>query len=267
MPDLSTLKRLGFLGGRQGHPDICKGRDGQYYMIGVEGSSGIPILWESDNLVTWEKKKYLSKSVFKDNNPGFTTDHGFLGAPKMFYDKISETYIITWHASKVGNTGDDLWKSMRTFYILSSDFEKFSHSGRLFDFEDDDEEMATIDVIIRKVGDIYYAIIKDERWPEDCNTGKTIRVSTSENLTGPYCNPGPPITPKWFEAPTLVSKSDNSGWYLYAESYPNKYMLFEADSLLGSWSSINLNLEKIRHGCVIQIDENQFKSILSALAD
>jgi len=252
----------------RGHPDICKGRDGQYYMIGVEGSTGIPILWRSDNLVTWRKQKHLSKSVFQDNNPGVIANQGWLGAPKMFYDKTSRNYIITWHASKAGiNRGDELWKSMRTFYILSSDFEKFTHPRRLFEFEGDaDREMATIDVIIQKVGDIYYAIIKDERWPVDCKTGKTIRVSTSKNLIGPYCNPGPPITPTWFEAPSLVSKSDNSGWYLYAESYPNKYMLFEADSLIGSWSPINLNLENIRHGCVIQINENQFNNIKSTFA-
>jgi hypothetical protein len=249
----------------RGHPDICEGEDGHYYMIGVEGFSGDLILWRSNDLVSWSKERDLPKSAFLDNNPGFLTNQHWYGAPKMYFDEASMYYIITWHASKAGiDEGDEKWKSMRTFYILSSDFEKFTQPMRLFDFDgDDDKEMATIDVIIRKVGSIYYAIIKDERWPEDSYTGKTIRISTSENLTGPFSNPGPPITPSWFEAPTLVPKLNNSGWYLYAESYPDKYKLFEADSINGSWSPVKLNLEGARHGCVLQIDENQFNKIMS----
>ncbi|MFC2098681.1 hypothetical protein ACFLSP_02940, partial [Bacteroidota bacterium] len=226
------------------------------------------ILWRSDDLVSWSNE-YLPESIFLDNNSGFAANPLWYGAPKMYFDDTSMKYIITWHASKVGvDEGNEKWKSMRTFYVLSSDLETFTKPMRLFYFKSEaDKEMATIDVIIRKVGSIYYAIIKDERWPEECTTGKTIRISISENLTGPYSNPGPPITPSWFEAPTLVPKLDNSGWYIYAESYPHKYMLFEADSISGSWSPVDFSLEKARHGCILQIDENQFNTIMSAYSD
>ena len=43
---------------------------------------------------------------------------------------------------------------------------------------------------------VYYAILKDERDPARCSeTGKTVRIATSSNLTGPYTNPGAPVTP------------------------------------------------------------------------
>lgn len=249
----------------RGHPDICKGGNGSYYMIGVDGISNEPVLWKSDSLIEWKKEKTLPRSAFLDNTPGYQTNPLWYGAPKMYFDEASNQYIISWHASETDiEGGNELWESMRTFYILTSDFNTFTQARRLFDFQGDaDKEMATIDVIIRKNEGIYYAVIKDERWPESCPTGKTIRISTSENLTGPYSDPGSPITPSWYEAPSLVPKLDDTGWYLYAESYPNKYMLFEADSISGAWSSVNCNLDKVRHGCIVRLDEEQFNNIQS----
>jgi hypothetical protein len=43
--------------------------------------------------------------------------------------------------------------------------------------------MATIDVGIRRLGDRYYALIKDERYPTpEWTTGKTVRISSSASL-------------------------------------------------------------------------------------
>ncbi len=40
-----------------GHPDICQGKDGVFYMIGVQPNTGIPILWSSSDLVIWKSDK------------------------------------------------------------------------------------------------------------------------------------------------------------------------------------------------------------------
>ena len=151
-----------------GHPDICQGKDGVYYMIGVQPNTGIPILWSSSDLVTWQSTK-LKKSIFnKISDLGYKNEETYYGAPKMFYDEADGRYIITWHAGKTGKDSDTSeWKSKRTFYILTSDFKTFTEPQRLFNFTGSDEDMATIDVIIRKVGDEYCALMKDERWPED----------------------------------------------------------------------------------------------------
>lgn len=249
----------------RGHPDICKGGDDTYYMIGIEEGSYEPVLWRSDSLINWRKEKYLPGSVFLDSTPGYQANVLWYGAPKMFYDEASMQYIISWHAPEKGiEGGKKMWESMRTFYILTSDFKTFTKARRLFEFEEEaDREMATIDVVIRESEGIYYAVIKDERWPETSNTGKTIRISTSADLTGPYSDPGPPVTPSWFEAPSIVSKINDHGWFLYAESYPNRYMLFKADSLSGYWSPVDCNLEKVRHGCVVSIDEELFENLES----
>lgn len=250
----------------RGHPDIRKGGDDNYYMIGVE--SGLPVLWRSDSLIVWNKVKYLPSTVFMDSTPGYQPTVAYYGAPKIFYDEASDQYMITWHATETsiegGTESHEWWEGMRTFYVLTPDFTTFTRARRLFDFQEEaDREMATIDVIIRKSEGTYYAVMKDERWPDKSSTGKTIRISTSENLTGPYSDPGPPVTPSWYEAPSIVPKLDLPGWYLYAENYPFSYKLFEADSISGSWSPVDCNMEKMRHGCIVRINEEQFNRIES----
>ena len=65
--------------------------------------------------------------------------------------------------------------------------------------------IATIDTIVRRVGDTCYAIIKDERYPTlDWPTGKTIRICRAQELLGPYGKPGPPLSPSFREAPALI---------------------------------------------------------------
>ena len=58
------------------------------------------------------------------------------------HDNDSDQYLITWHACKAGATGNEEWKTMRTFYILTKDFEYFTTPERLFDFQNEaDREM------------------------------------------------------------------------------------------------------------------------------
>ena len=251
-----------------GHPDICKGRDA-YYMISVKKGTGIPLLWRSADLVTWESTK-LAKSIFNKITElhGYVNEETYYGAPKIFFDAASDRYIITWHAGKTGNDGDAYeWDTKRTFYILTSDFKTFSDPQKLFDFTGSDRDMATIDVIIRRQGDIYYAIMKDERTQEAApETGKTIRIAKSENLTGPYSNPGPRITPldRWHEAPIIVPTVDDTGFYLFTENYPHQYDMFEAPSLDGPWAERSFAGPKARHGCMLRVNETEYQAILNA---
>ena len=251
-----------------GHPDICRGGDGAFYMIGVRPNTGIPILWRSLDLATWTETE-LDKQIFnKISEQGYKNEETYYGAPKMFYDKDSQQYIITWHAGKTGNDGDEEeWKTKRTFYILTSDFKTFTNPKRLFSFTGSDENMATIDVIIRKIDGKYCAIIKDERWPADYpEVAKTIRLSKSESLTGPYTNPGAAITPAgvWHEAPILIPTPDEKGWYLFAERYPKQYDLYQAPSIDGPWKELYFPGPDARHGCIVKVDEATYQGILKA---
>ena len=150
---------------------------------------------------------------------------------------------------------------------MTSDFKTFTDPKHLFNFTGSDEDMATIDVIIRKVGDEYCALIKNERWPEDApEVAKTIRMAKSKTLTGPYTNPGAPITSLsvWHEAPILVPTVDGEGFFLYAERYPKQYDMFKASSIDGPWTECYFQGPDARHGCIVRVNEKVYQAILKA---
>jgi hypothetical protein len=248
----------------RGHPDICQGHDGRFYQIGVEEKTEKVILWSSEDLLEWKREKFLPDDLFR-NTPGHRSNPSWFGAPKTFYDPSTRKYLISWHAPEEGIPKEDFtsyWCSMRTFFVTTGDFESFTKPRRLFSFE-----MGTIDVIVRKEGDLYYALIKDEceataTWP----TGKSIRVCVSEHLVGPYSYPGDKISPSYREAPTVIPLPEG-GWYMYFEQYPGvEYEAAQAPSLSGPWYDVYAMRvkmpEKARHGCMIPLSEEQYRHIL-----
>lgn len=250
-----------------GHPDIMKGRDA-YYMIGVKSSTHVPVLWRSENLTSWESTD-LSKEIFNKITSlyGYENEEEWYGAPKLFYDADQDNYIITWHAGNkgAGETREE-WASKRTFYIETKDFKTFTDPKFLFSFTGYDENLASIDVIIRKIDGVYYAILKDERWDDEYpETAKTVRIARSKGgALGPYENPGPAITPALREAPTLVMSPDERKFRIYCERYPYEYELYSADSIESTdWNAEPLESPNARHGCVVRVSEAQYRAIIS----
>jgi hypothetical protein len=257
----------------KGHPDICKGHDGRYYLMGNTSDSSPDInVWVSDDLSSWE--------LFSTFSPDLQKTHGYknalprIGAPKVFYDQASKIYVITWHTPhEWGNDKDPekYWASQRTLYVTSKDMKNFSKvPQKLFEWD-----MGTIDVIIRKVENVYYAIIKDERYPTlEWVTGKTIRIASSDNLFGPYSYPSNPISPNFREAPMLIPSPDSKAWYLYYEQYPGvSYGLSVSRNLNGPWFQVSGYTffstwdkysfpENVRHGCMLTISNDEYNSLI-----
>ena len=70
------------------------------------------------------------------------------------------------------------------------------------------------------MGEEYYTVLKDERYPSyEWPTGKTIKVASSDYPTGPWTTPGPPISPNFSEAPSICPRLDGTGYYMYYERY------------------------------------------------
>lgn len=254
-----------------GHPDICQGRDGRFYMIGVNPLT----LWSSDDCVDWQVDDLDNEIFDKARDLGFYAVSDY-GAPKIFYDEESDQYMINWHGCRV--EGENDWQSMRTLYVLTKDFKQFTSPELLFDFDGEDAEMSIIDAIIRKVDGRYYAILKDERSREDAPaTGKTVRIAKSDNLTGPYTGLSANVTPTDLmrEAPIFTVLPDGR-YAILAESYnsrPFSYQMFTSASMDGPWVENSFQGPVIndgtsrpgaRHGCIVRVPENVYQRLSEA---
>tara|TARA_R110002049_G_scaffold301166_1_gene493045 strand:- start:1809 stop:2828 length:1020 start_codon:yes stop_codon:yes gene_type:complete len=255
-----------------GHPDIVKGHDDRYYIVGNQGDGAPDInIWVSKDLINWGKHSVFTPDLKK--TPNYDPLQR-IGAPKLFYDEASNQYVMTWHTPHLNGTKEDAeryWASQRTLYVTSKDLKTFSETPkRLLEWE-----MGTIDVLIRKAEGKYWTIIKDETYPTlDWVTGKTIRIASSDKLFGPYDNLSNPISPNFREAPMLIPSPNNKAWYLYYEQYPGvSYGLSVAGQLEGPWYQISGYTfhstwdkysmpAKVRHGCMITISKNEYDSLV-----
>jgi len=257
----------------QGHPDIVKGPEGKYYIAGNASDSSPDInIWVSTDLISWKKHSVYTPNL--KSTPGYSEAMQRIGAPKLYYDVPSDKFIMTWHTPHLDGTNDDgerYWASQRTLYVLSKDLKTFEGTPKkLFDWN-----FGTIDVSIRKVGDSYYAILKDESYPTlYWTTGKTIRIAKAPSLTGPYSLPAQSISPNFREAPTLIPSPDNKAWYMYYEQYPGvSYGLSIADNLNGPWYQASGYTffsdwdkysfpQHVRHGCIITISGKEYDALV-----
>ena len=260
----------------RGHADICQGHDGRYYLVGNRGDNQPDInFWVSNDLITWDK--HSDYIPYLKHVPDYPRAMARIGAPKLFFDQASAQYLLTWHTTHdLGKTNlpEPYWAGQRTLYAMSKDLKTFSDPPRkLFTWD-----MATIDVMVRREGDRYYALLKDERYPTlDWTTGKTIRMASAPSLLGPYSEPGPPISPSFREAPTLIPSPNGKAWYLYYEQYPGvAYGLSVATNLAGPWFQAAGGQRsdwdkyklpsKVRHGSMLPISRKQYDALVAAFS-
>lgn len=257
-----------------GHSSICKGPDGRYYLVGNRGDDAPDInFWVSDDLITWKKFSDFTPDI--KHVPDYPKALARIGAPKLYYVQASQQFLLTWHTPHdLGKTDlpEPYWASQRTLYVTSKDLQTFTQPPHKF-FRWD---LATIDVMVQKENGEYYAIVKDERYPTlDWPTGKTIRICKAGKLLGRYSKPGPPISPNFREAPTVIPSPNGKAWYLYYEQYPGvAYGLSVAAKLDGPWYQVAGNQRPdwdkyyvtphARHGCMLPISRAQYDALVTA---
>ncbi|RYY05127.1 MAG: glycosyl hydrolase family 43, partial [Alphaproteobacteria bacterium] len=189
-------------------------------------------------------------------------------------------FLLTWHTPTLEGSKADperYWGSQRTLYVQSPDLKRFAaRPRRLFSWD-----MATIDTIIQpdeRGG--YCAIVKDERYPSYAwTTGKTVRMSCAAKLLGPYPPPGPPLSPNFREAPTIIRAANGADWLLYYEQYAGtSYGLSTGRSLRGPWYQVSGNSgvpewnrfempAGLRHGSMILITREQYDVLVAAFPE
>ncbi|MDF7776377.1 family 43 glycosylhydrolase [Sphingomonas sp. AOB5] len=263
-----------------GHPSITRAPDGRYILVGNKSDSDPFVrFWSSRDLITWTPAGSYQPDL--SSVRGLPNPLQRLGAPKLFYDKASGQYLLTWHTPNVPHTPADperYWASQRTLYVTSKDLKTFDGPPKLlFDWD-----IATIDTIIMPGDDGkgYCAVIKDERYPSyNWTTGKTVRISCAASLLGPYPMPGPAISPNFREAPTIIRAPNNRDWLAYYEQYAGQsYGVSKAPRLEGPWYQLQGNSgvkrwnrfempEGTRHGFMIEISRKEYDGLVAAFPE
>ena len=137
-------------------------------------------------------------------------------APEMLYDEENDRYLIFWASTiKV----DGKWRTEegkkydnRMYYTATRDFKTFSPARPFLDYG-----YNVIDATVRRVGESYYMIYKDER--ELPSPHKYLLVATSKHAAGPYVPlTGKPFTPSWVEGPSFIRLPDGT-FICYMDNY------------------------------------------------
>jgi hypothetical protein len=194
-------------------PCILQGPDGMFHMVWTIAwtDHGIGVAHSRD-LIHWSAQ---TRVPVMEHEPTALNSW----APELFYDDAKQEWMIFWATSIPGRfpASDSIAQNTsrgradhRLYYVTTKDFKTYSKTGLLYD-----GGFAAIDGTIKKKGDTYYLVMKDETFfPKPV---RSLRVATSKNATGPYGPASPPFTAMDTEGPSILHSGD--WWYVYFDEY------------------------------------------------
>ena len=193
-------------------PSILQGPDGIFHLVWTVAwtDHGIGVAHSKD-LIHWSTQ---TRVPVMEHEPTALNSW----APDLFYDDATKQFVIVWSTSIPGRfpATDSLAQitnrgraDHRLYFVTTRDFVKYSKAQLLYD-----GGFPAIDGTIRREGNTYYLVMKDETFfPER----RYLRVATSAHATGPYGPASAAITGLHTEGPSLLKS--NGWWYLYYDEY------------------------------------------------
>lgn len=234
-------------------PSICRGPDGLFHLVWTTGwwDDGIGIAHSAD-LINWSSQTYLP--VMGDEPDALNC-----WAPEIFYDDVTNKYLIFWSTTIDGafpetyNPSDD--NNHRIYYISTEDFATYTDTALFYD-----PGFNVIDGFIAKDGDRYVMFVKNETKVPTAE--KNIRMAFSDNAAGPYGAASASMTPAglWVEGPSAVKIGGE--WHLYYDAYTSGYMGGQTSEDLESWSGVTLSFPSdTRHGTVFRVTADELAAL------
>ncbi|MDF1825575.1 MAG: glycoside hydrolase family 43 protein [Verrucomicrobiales bacterium] len=249
-------------------PSIVEGPDGTFHMVWTTDwwHHGIGIA-HSNDLINWSKQEYLD---VMENFPGYTN----CWAPEIFYDEITETYLIFWASTIPGKfpgtegKGETFTKpavkgvkaSHRMYLTTTKDFKTYSPTEL---FYDDGYNCIDAFIVRDEERERYVMVLKDEeKFPEP---RKDLRIAFAESPFGPWGESSDPISPHWVEGQSLLKVGDE--WLLYFDAYTRKVYEGLKTRDFENWTSITEQLvvpEGMRHGTPFPVSEKILAGLIAA---
>ncbi|HEY6827006.1 MAG TPA: glycoside hydrolase family 3 N-terminal domain-containing protein [Gemmatimonadaceae bacterium] len=226
-------------------PCVLRGPDGVFHLVWTISWTDKAIgVAHSRDLIHWSPQKRVP--VMEHEPTALNT-----WAPELFYDDESRQYLIFWATSIPGRfpASDSLAQKTprgradhRLYYVTTRDFETFSPTRLLYD-----GGFSAIDGTIKKSGDTYYLVMKDETfYPKPV---RSLRVASSKHATGPYGPASAPFTEEDTEGPSILRTGD--WWRVYYDRYTRgRYGAVRTRDFV-HWERVTDSLDAprgIRHG-------------------
>ena len=177
-------------------------------------------------------------------------------APEIDYDAKRGEFLIFWASTipgqfpeTAGSSGRDL--NHRIYATSTKDFVTFTPTRLFYD-----PGFSVIDATILPANGRFYLIVKDETLAPP---KKHLRIASSDDITGPYADLGPPFTPAglWVEGPTAIKIGDE--YLVYFDAYVQKHYGAMRSRDLRTWEKVTDQMSfpnedtpvRMRHGTVI----------------
>lgn len=237
-------------------PCIIKGGDNKFHMVWTVSwnEKGIGYA-NSTDLLHWSEQTYIPVMHHEAEAKN-------CWAPELFYDEISEQYLILWATTIPGrfpetdSSGDNGYNH-RMYYTTTKDFVNFSETKLFYD-----KGFNVIDATIQKEKGSYIMFLKNETLLPQAE--KNIRIATSNSLIGNYSQASEPISPNWTEGPSAIKIGED--WIVYFDMYTKHKMGAVMSSDLKNWTDISDKIhfpEGTRHGTILKVKEEVVNKINS----
>lgn len=240
---------------RMRDPFLMKGADSLWHCLWT-------INWNS-NIIGHSTSTDLIHWTTQQNIPvmnGFEAKNCW--APEMIYDDINQQYIIFW-SSTVKENG--VWKvepgykyDNRIYCSTTKDFKTFTPARLFFD-----PGHNVIDATIKKIGNKYYLVYKNES--ELPTPQKNLFVAVNDQVDGPYKTiSDKAFTKNWVEGPSINQLQDNS-FLVYMDSYKDhKYEAMRTFDFQ-KWENMSHKVmlpEGAKHGSVVSVTLDEIDEVI-----
>jgi beta-xylosidase len=236
-------------------PCIIRGADKLFHMVWTDSWTDKGIGYASSpDLVHWSAQQQLPVMAAE-------AEARNCWAPEITYDASTKTYMIYWATTITGRFPqvDSLAEAKynhRIYYVTTKDFKTYTPTKLLFN-----PGFNTIDATIVPDGKRFVMFVKDETLHP---LQKNIKISYATKLTGPYTQPGAPITGNyWAEGPTSLRIGNQ--WIVYFDKYRDHRYGAITSTDLKNWTEISdkISLPKgIRHGTILKITKQELDKLV-----
>ncbi len=236
-------------------PCVLRGPDGTFHMVWTTAWQGKTIGYaSSQDLINWTSQQAVPVMA---HEPAAIN----CWAPEIVWDAKRAEFLIFW-ATTITNkfletaAGGDEKYNHRMYATTTKDFKTFTPTKLFYD-----PGFNVIDATIFPAFGRYHLIIKDEtRNPAK----KHLRITSSDDIAGPYETLEPPFTRDWVEGPSAIRIGDE--FLVYYEGYTAHRYEAKRSKDLKNWEDVSSDIsfpKGARHGTVFAVEKTFVDELFS----